>query len=250
MVYLMLGKDLKIHKMKIALNLIATNKYISFVPEILKSADNYFFPDDELHVVVHTDMEIPELNLSRKNTSILRNKIDHEPWPSTTLKRFHYFTEAKNLLKDSDYIFYIDVDSLFIGKIDQSSISKKGIFATIHPGLNQGSGTPERNPDSEAYIPFGSTSRYFCGGFFGGDSSEFLSMSLKIKEMVEKDLSKGIIAIWHDESHLNKYLSINSPSVIFEFPFAVAENLTPIFNSSRIKFLDKSSIGGHDFFRT
>ena len=246
----MLGKDLKIHKMKIALNLIATNKYISFVPEILRSVDNYFFPDDELRVVVHTDMEIPELNLSRKNTFIVRNRIDHEPWPFTTLKRFHYFTKAEDLLKDSDYIFYIDVDSLFIGKIDRLNISNKGIFATIHPGLNQGPGTPERNPNSEAYIPIGSTNRYFCGGFFGGDTESFLEMSEAIKNAINRDLKKNIIAIWHDESHLNKFLMLNEPAKIFNYPFAVAENLTPIFETSKILFLDKNSKGGHEFFRS
>ena len=37
-------------------------------------------------------------------------------------------------------------------------------------------------------------------------------MSEILKNNIEEDLSKGIIAIWHDESHLNHYLFNNPPA--------------------------------------
>jgi hypothetical protein len=177
------------------------------------------------------------------------NHIEHEEWPFITLKRFHYFIQAEKIIEKSDFSFYVDVDSLFIGNIGFSDITENGIFATIHPCLNQGPGTPERNPSSEAYIPYGSTNRYFCGGFFGGSSRSFLWMSEKIKEAIDKDLTNNIVAIWHDESHLNKFLFVNEPMIIFDYPFAIAENLNPEHENSKIKFLDKKNLGGHEYLR-
>ena len=51
-------------------------------------------------------------------------------------------------------------------------------------------------------------------------------------------------------SHLNKYFFVNPPILVLDVPFAVAENLTPQHENSRIKFLDKNKIGGHDYFRS
>lgn len=234
----------------ISLNLIATNKYLEFLPDILESVENFFFKNDRVNIIVHTNRELPKKKFHSERIEVFRNEIDHESWPFTTLKRFHYFIQAEKLIRKSDFSFYIDVDSLFIGNIELSDIQDSGIFATIHPGLNQGPGTPERNPNSEAYIPIGSTNRYFCGGFFGGDSGSFLKMSETIKNAINRDLERNIIAIWHDESHLNKFLMLNEPTRIFNYPFAVAENLTPIFETSKILFLDKNSKGGHEFFRS
>lgn len=234
----------------ISLNLIATNKYLEFLPDILESVEKFFFKNDRVNIIVHTNRELPKKKFHSERIEVFRNEIDHEPWPFTTLKRFHYFIQAEKLIRKSNFSFYIDVDSLFIDNIGLSDIQDSGIFATIHPGLNQGPGTPERNPNSEAYIPIGSTNRYFCGGFFGGDTESFLEMSEVIKNAINRDLEKNIIAIWHDESHLNKFLMLNEPAKIFNYPFAVAENLTPIFETSKILFLDKNSKGGHEFFRS
>lgn len=234
--------------MKIAINLIATNKYIYFLESICASIEEFFFPGAKITVIVHTNLDLPESLNSYKKIKFIKNEIKHEPWPFTTLKRFDYFLTAKNHLMDHDYCFYIDVDSLFIKKLSTDFLAE-GMFGTIHPCLFDGPGTPERNPDSKAYIPFGSNNRYFCGGFFGGSSNEFIIMSELIYADIENDLSREIIAIWHDESHLNRYFYHNPPALVFDNPFAIAENITEIKGDSVVLFLDKSIRGGHDFFR-
>ena len=74
-------------------------------------------------------------------------------------------------------------------------------------------------------------------------------MTESIKASIEKDMGNGIMAIWHDESHLNKFFYENPPELILETPFAVAESLTQKYESSKILFLDKKLKGGHYFFR-
>jgi histo-blood group ABO system transferase len=233
----------------VSINIIATNKYVNFLPALIKSIDRFLFKDSKILIVVHTNSNIDKINSGSDRIKILKNGIEHEPWPFTTLKRFHYFNKAKEIIKKSDYSFYIDADSLFIGDIREEFLPERGMLGTIHPCLFLGNGTPERNPNSKAFISFSENNRYFCGGFFGGDSESFLEMSEKISSNIDEDLSKEIIAIWHDESHINRFFLDNPPKSIMEPPFAVAESLTRRYESSKILFLDKELKGGHDFFR-
>jgi histo-blood group ABO system transferase len=63
---------------------------------------------------------------------------------------------------------------------------------------------------------WGGGSRYFAGGFNGGTSENFLKMSESIYKDIEEDKSRGHIAVWHDESHLNRYFINNPPSIILD----------------------------------
>jgi len=236
----------------ILLNVIATNKYVHFLDGIIESSTSFLFNESSLTILVHTNMDISNIQdrYSKNKVNVIRNPIDHEPWPFTTLKRFHYFLSAEDIMKGYDYSFYIDVDSLFSGKISESILPVDGMIGTIHPCLFDGPGTPDRNPNSTAFIPIGSNNRYFCGGFFGGSTDAFLETSRRIKSNIERDLENSVMAIWHDESHLNKYFFENPPAVVLDNHFAAAEEQIHIYTNARICFLDKSRRGGHDFFRS
>jgi hypothetical protein len=238
--------------MKILLNLIATGKYKFFLDEILKSADEYFFPGEEVSVVIHSEKNhIIDGSLDYSGRiNLIWNYIEAEPWPYPTLKRFSYFLITEDIMRANDYVFYIDVDSKFIGKIDRSILPSVGMIGTIHPCLYEGCGTPERNPHSKACIPTNANNRYFCGGFIGGSSVEFIFTSKYISSNIEDDHSKGIIAIWHDESHINRFFYDNPPEVILDHPFAIAENTQFLSGDHKILFLDKNNLGGHNFFRS
>ena len=237
---------------RVILNVIATNKYVYFLDGIIESTDSFLFKNSDITVMVHTNMDISafEKNHSDKRIHILKNQIDHEPWPFTTLKRFHYFLSIKEKILEYDFSFYIDVDSLFSSEISDEILPDKGMVGTIHPCLFDGPGSPERNPASRAYIPWGSNNRYFCGGFFGGDSSSFVNTSEMIKRNIDLDLEDGVVAVWHDESHINRFFFDNPPSVVLDNHFCAAEEQMNLYPDAKVCFLDKSRRGGHDFFRS
>jgi histo-blood group ABO system transferase len=224
---------------RIKLNLIATNNYTFFLEGIMESARNFFAKDCKLDFIVYTNSD--DVMISE---DVKKIHIDDEEWPMPTLKRFHYFLKAKKEILDSDYSFYVDVDSIFIKEININEIigNKIGLIGTLHPGFIGNCGTPERNPLSKAYIPHGHTDSYFCGGFFGADSESFIKMSDDISKAIDDDLNNGIIAIWHDESHLNKYFFMNKPSVILGDGFTEPEGYD-INRNPYLVFLDK---GGED----
>jgi len=210
--------------MKICILNIATNKYIQFIEPFLNSVEENFLNGHEISALVFTNHDIEE---SSENVKI--SKIEHEPWPIPTLKRYHYFYKEKEYISQFDYCYYFDVDMRVVGKVGEEVFGD--LVATQHPGFWWKDNTQysyERREESAAYIPYGEGKMYYAGGFNGGKPEHFLKMSEFIVQNVEKDFENGLIAVWHDESHMNRYLLNNPPSLeltpSYCFPEAVDYN--------------------------
>jgi histo-blood group ABO system transferase len=232
-------------KRKVLLHIIATNKYDRYIQGVIESARNHFLKEEEVTFVVYTDSD---WFLSINNSDVICLQIGHEPWPGPTLKRFHYFSLALGLINSSDFSFYIDVDSLFVRDITAQNLGIidefGGMIGTLHPGFYGKNGTPERRASSLAYISEETENSYFCGGFFGGSSESFAKAIIKLRDNIDSDLSRGIVAIWHDESHLNRYFLDNPPKSVLGLGFACPEERRfkdPHFMEPSIIFLDKES---------
>lgn len=223
----------------VALHLIATNKYTRFLGRIVKSAKKYFFPALRRHFVIYSDdaTVVKSLEYAHPTIEFHFKQIQHEPWPFVTLKRFEYFSSMK---LNVDYSFYIDVDSEFIGELDNSFLPQ-WFAGTEHPLPDQ-QGSTEKNPASRAALPDILVPTYFCGGFFGGHQNHFMHVSTLLAGRIQDDMQRQVMASWHDESHLNWYLYHHKPSAIFYRPFAVAESYTNATPESKILFLDKKKI--------
>jgi histo-blood group ABO system transferase len=134
-------------------------------------------------------------------------------WPHTTLQRYHVFNKHSNKLKSLDLIYYLDADMRVVAPVGEEIFpdTETGLVGVEHPGFFGGRrGTYDTNPDSTAYVGNHEGTCYYAGGFNGGTAEAFLKMSKTIEENVNKDFTKEYIALWHDESHLNRYL-INYP---------------------------------------
>jgi len=205
-----------LHQKKVGLLIMATGKYIDFVPPLLDSADNYFCTNHEVTYFVFTDGILPE----RDNLKVIYQK--RLGWPHDTLMRYSIYYQYRDELKDMDYLFAIDADMLFVDTVGDEILSDR--VATLHPGYFNRRGTYERRKASAAYVGPGEAKHYFCGGFNGGSTVEFLKMSRVITENILKDLSSNIIAVWHDECHVNRYFIDNPPTCILSPSYCYPEN--------------------------
>ena len=66
--------------------------------------------------------------------------------------------------------------------------------------------TYDRNPSSKAYIRKWEWSYYFAWGLNWGTSFSFLNMCSVLAKNIDIDRENWIVALWHDESHLNRYI--------------------------------------------
>ena len=218
--------------MKIGLLIIATNKYTSFLQPLIESADRFFFSNSAVNYHIFTDQN-PEINSIHK---YFIHKIEHKKWPYNTLMRYDFFIQYANMFKNSDYVYYCDVDMLFVDHVGEEILGD--LVATIHPGFMGGRGTPETSPKSLAYVHPYESMRYCAGGFNGGSVSDFLKMSETISTNINKDLKNNIIAIWHDESHMNRYFINNPPTKLLTPSYCYPESWNLPF-PKKILALDK-----------
>lgn len=172
----------------------------------------------EVHCGLFTDQDVTkDLKLFYLCNHVFHTS--HKPWPLITLLRYHDFVKYEKELSSYDYIFYIDADMEVVGEIGPELIEAK-LTVVQHPGQFSWPAhacTYERNPRSACCVDGG---RYYCiGAFQGGTKEEFFKLSYWCKEAIDKDLKQNYIPIWHDESALNKYLTLGlSGSTIYLSP--------------------------------
>ena len=66
---------------------------------------------------------------------------------------------------------------------------------------------------------------YYAGGFQGGKTEEFIKAMKVMRANIEKDFNKNYIARWNDESHWNKYLFDNPPSLVLSPAYVYPDSL-------------------------
>jgi histo-blood group ABO system transferase len=200
--------------MKIGLLNIATNKYLEFIDNLYDSAKNYFLSQEGHEISYFLFTNLPN-DIKRNDVTVIPQ--EHYPWPGMTLRRYEIFCKNSKILSDMDYLFYCDIDMVFEGYVGNEILGDS--VATLHPGYWN---APlhvlsyDRNPVSRAYVAPMCGQHYYAGGFNGGKAANFLKMSETISNNIGEDINKGYVAVWHDESHMNRYFIDNPPSVILD----------------------------------
>jgi len=202
---------------KIGLLLIATGKYDQYVKLLLESIEKHFFREQEIRVFLFTDKD--KIPTSTNRVKVITIQIPHQPWPFPTLYRYKYFTDWSQQIREQqcDMLFYCDVDALFIKDFGQenllpaNSVTKNYLVAVAHCGFSEGGwGSNNVHPESRAYLPITLRRPSYCmGGFQGGTTEEYLSACYQLANNIADDMSRGIMAEWHDESHWNWLLKSN-----------------------------------------
>ena len=205
--------------MKICILTIATNQYLQFVEKLYDDIAEKFIPGAEINCLLFTDHEIEETS-----DNVRVHYIDHEPWPMPTLKRYNYFVKEKDYILEHDYCFYLDADMRIDAPVGEEVLSDlvatQHGYQSMHPKEQM---SYDRNPECLAYVAPGDEVTYYAGGFNGGKTTKFMEMAEVIADRVNKDLEKDIIALWHDESHMNRYMIDNPPTLALNPEYCYAE---------------------------
>ena len=178
---------------KVALvSVVSGERYVRHARRMFASAETYFFGTDTAERAFIT----------------LDARVG---WPDATMYRYHVILEQVERFRDATHVFLIDADMQIVAPVQNEILGS--VVATSHPGYVGQRGTYEGRPESAAYVRPDEGTAYYCGGFVGGERSEFLALAEAIRDGVEADATNGVTALWHDESHLNRYLIDHPPDV-------------------------------------
>ena len=197
--------------MKVAIIFIGTNRYLDFLPRYYEHIEKHFLPKSEKVFLAFTDGEMEDLP---DNIKVYNQK--HLEWPYITLKRFEIINKARQDIEKCDWLVFLDADTLVVDNIkEEEFFSDKPYFGVHHPchalkmqPHTEYPGAFETNTNSRAGVTEDDdTSMYYQGCLWGGKVPEVLEMIDELDSRVEEDLSNDVIAVWHDESQLNKFYS-------------------------------------------
>lgn len=207
----------------IALLVCATGKYLDFVPPLVDSAKRFFLPTQKVHFFIFSDGTFS----AGQEVTFVPHKV--LGWPLDTMKRFEIFYRYQELYQGFDYLFSLDADMMFVETCGEEILGKR--VGTLHPGFIRRRGSYETRSASKAFVPSHEGRHYFAGGFYGGQKEVFLELVRTCADNIERDLQQDIVAVWHDESHLNRYFIDNPPTRVLNpsycYPEGVSMNYQP-----------------------
>ena len=225
---------------------IATGeKYREYWFDLIQSFRATFANFDGLKFYLLTDDPESVIKFASKiNLNIEVFEIPPYGWPEATLLRYKEILKLEFYFKE-DILIYLDADMLVRHDFESTlrpESWKNGIALVAHPGFWRPRGIPlieyylnnllnfasdvmtflrtgglgswEVRKQSKAFVARKARKIYVCGGTWMGKRVQFMKMVKTCSENVDYDLDRGLIAKWHDESHLNKWSSENEATIL------------------------------------
>ena len=157
-------------------------------------------------------------------------------WPGATLKRYGDYARNRDVFR-GDLLMFFDADMLAVSAFGPELKPHRwptGIALVLHPGFyerDQGrfvgrvlrrrrekdwspKGAWETSSRSLAYIEPERRRFYVCGGVWMGRADRALGLCQELSDRIERDEDDGVLAVWHDESHLNWWATTYAPTLL------------------------------------
>lgn len=180
-------------------------------------------------------------HLSRVELKVI--EIPSIGWPDATLLRYRVFADHWDEIR-GDVIMYLDADMLVASQCGSELKPESwinGVALVQHPGYYRGqrpwilrlrhprlivtdlaalirneggTGQWEKSRASQAFVPLELRREYVCGGTWMGTRPVIKDLVNELAERTDIDTSAGVIARWHDESHLNWWAATHPHSTL------------------------------------
>ncbi|XP_062316565.1 alpha-1,3-galactosyltransferase 2-like [Osmerus eperlanus] len=201
----------------VALTVFAVGRYLDvYLETFLLSAELHFMLALPVTYYVFTDVpaKVPNLQLAEGRRLKVIKVQKHSRWQDVSMIRMRAIADAINDIRHtSSYVFCFDVDQLFVGRFGSEALGESvALLHAYYYHRPRGLFSYDRNPSSTAYMKAGAGDFYYHAAVFGGTWQTVLALTESCYQAILEDKSRGVEALWHDESHMNKYLWLHKPS--------------------------------------
>ncbi|KAJ8371252.1 hypothetical protein SKAU_G00112800 [Synaphobranchus kaupii] len=202
----------------VALTVFAIGRYLeTYLMDFLSSADRHFMVGLPVTYYVFTDApeNVTGVNLKAGRTLETIMVKRHKRWQDISMMRMETIADAiqTRIRHRHRYVFCMDVDQVFVGRFGSEALGDS--VALLHSSFYntpQETYTYDRQPNSTAYMETGDF--YYHAAVFGGTWQSVRNLTESCLRGIMTDKRNGVEALWHDESHLNKYFWLHKPSKV------------------------------------
>lgn len=187
----------------------------AYLEAFLQSAERHFMLGLPVTYYVFTDQpdKVPHVELGPQRGIKVLQVQRASRWQDISMMRMKTIADTieSDIRHQFKYVFCFDVDQVFSGRFGPEALGE--LVALLHAyyyRLPKRLYTYDRNPKSVAYMKDGDF--YYHAAVFGGSWKSVKALTENCYESIMEDKKNKVEALWHDESHLNKYMLLNKPS--------------------------------------
>ncbi|XP_029008199.1 alpha-1,3-galactosyltransferase 2-like [Betta splendens] len=201
---------------RVALTVFAVGRYLeAYLETFLSSAERYFMKGLPVTYYVFTDSpeKVPKFNLAPQRSMKVNKVPKHSRWQDISMMRMKTISDfiESDIRRGHSHVFCFDVDQVFTGRFGSEALGD--LVALLHAyfyRLPKNFYTYDQNPLSKAYMESGDY--YYHAAIFGGSCDSVKALTDACYQNIMADKENNVEALWHDESHLNKYFLFHKPT--------------------------------------
>lgn len=183
----------------------------------LNSSEQHFMLGLPVVYYVFTDLpeKIPAIKLGPQRSMKVIKVERHSRWQDISMMRMKTISEVieSDIRHLNTHVFCFDVDQVFTGRFGSEALGNSvAVLHAYYYRVPRRFYTYDRNPKSKAYMESGDF--YYHAAVFGGLWKSVKALTEACYQGIMEDKDNNVEALWHDESHLNKYLWLHKPSRI------------------------------------
>ncbi|XP_040899053.1 N-acetyllactosaminide alpha-1,3-galactosyltransferase-like [Toxotes jaculatrix] len=202
----------------VALTVFAVGRYLdAYLKTFLTSAEKHFMLGLPVAYYVFTDLpeKVPHIELAPQRSLKVIQVKKYSRWQDISMMRMKMISEVieSEIRHHFKYVFCFDVDQEFQGRFGSEALGASVALLHAHfYKLPKDRFTYDRNPKSKAFMETGDF--YYHAAVFGGLWENVKKLADACYLGIMEDKLNDVEALWHDESHLNKYFWLHKPSKI------------------------------------
>uniref|UniRef100_A0A3Q3A7L3 Alpha 1,3-galactosyltransferase 2 n=1 Tax=Kryptolebias marmoratus TaxID=37003 RepID=A0A3Q3A7L3_KRYMA len=202
----------------VALTVFAVGSYMEvYLETFLKSSEHYFMLGLPVSYYVFTDTpeKVPNIELGPQRRLKVIKVEKYTRWQDISMMRMKIISDTieSDIRHRCTHVFCFDVDQVFTWRFGPEALGDSvALLHSYYYRLPKKLFTYDRNPKSKAYMETGDF--YYHAAVFGGTWKSVKALTDACYKGIMEDKENNVEALWHDESHLNKYFWLHKPSRI------------------------------------
>ena len=189
----------------------------AYLGAFLNSSERHFMVGLPVRYYIFTDLpeKVPDLQLGPQRSLEIIRVEGHSRWQDISMARMKTIADTiESVIRHSStHVFCMDVDQVFTARFGSEALGD--LVALLHAwyyNLPKVLYTYDHNPQSSAFMVTGDF--YYHAAVFGGSCASVKALAEVCYQGILRDMENGVEALWHDESHLNKYFWLHRPSKV------------------------------------